>query len=311
MYLAAPLSDRLTFGFNVTAPFGLGTQYPKEALTRYAATRSQVVGIDIGPSLGFMVNDYLSVGAGFDALRLDFTLSNMYGPPLSLFNDTALENKLHGWGYGGHAGVLLNLPSKTKIGFSYYSQIAIDTDGFSTVYLPSGAQIGTRLQETDATLPARAQLSAQQDLNDRWTAMATAFYTNWKTFKELTMKRTMIPTGQLVPVTIPFNYHNCFDYAVGTTYKATEKVLLRAGLEFMNTPSNDVDRGIADPIGGATVVGVGAHYQYSSAISYDVGVGHSFFKQQSINFSNSLTSLKGKTTTQTTVIGAQLNWNFN
>jgi long-chain fatty acid transport protein len=169
----------------------------------------------------------------------------------------------------------------------------------------------TSKQETSASLPARAQLSLQHDFTQRWTGMATVFYTNWRTFNQLILENTELPTGQTIPVTIPFNYHNCFDYAVGATFKATEKMSLRGGIQFMSTPSNNHDRGIADPVGSATILAAGAHFQPAENLGYDVGVGHSFFRQMPVNLITPLTSLIGHTKTQTTVIGGQITYSFS
>lgn len=312
-YYATPLTQRLSLGFNVTTPFGLGTNYGStpDVITRYAATRSQVIGTDIGPSLGVKITEKIAVGAGFDALRLAFTLNNKYGPPLSLMGDSTLKNHLTGWGYGWHAGALLDATSTTRIGFSFNSMIAIHTTGHSTVYAPSGSALfRTADQKTDAALPARAQLTLHHDFTPRWAGMATVFYTNWRTFNQIKMKQTQTPSGIPTSVTIPFNYHNCFDYSLGATFKATSKWLLRGGIQLMSTPSNNQDRGVADPIGSATVVALGAHFQAAESLGFDFGVGHSFFRQMPINYTGQLTALQGHTNAQTTVIGGQINWGF-
>jgi long-chain fatty acid transport protein len=313
-YYAIPFLNKLALGFNFTAPFGLGTKYPSDpfsGITRYGATRSEVLGLDAGPSLAIKLMDWISAGAGFDVLHLAFKLNNRYGPPVSSNGDTILENHLSGWGYGWHAGTLIRFAPTSRIGLSYNSQIGLVTRGYSQVTSVSGSSFRVTAQKTKAALPGRAQISLQHDLTERWTAMATAFYTNWRVFKEITMENTLIPNGRLVSVTIPFNYHNCFDYSAGAAFKANEQLLLRAGIEFMNTPSNNRDRGVADPIGSATILTLGAHFQADERVGFDVGVGHSFFKQMPIHFTNDLTSLQGHTNTQTTVIGGQINCNFS
>lgn len=311
-YYSKPINKRITVGFNFTTPFGLGTNYgsSSSSIARYASTRSQVVGIDVGPSVGVKITDRFSVGAGFDALHLAFTLNNMYGPPISFPLDSRLENHLSGWGYGWHGGLLFDFSPETRIGLSYNSKISITTNGHSTVHVPWEGVFRTNQQQTKAALPARAQLSLQHDFTQRWTGMATVFYTNWRTFNQITMDHTETPMGVTIPVTIPFNYHNCFDYAVGATFKATPKMLLRGGIQFMSTPSNDQDRGIADPVGSATILAVGAHFQPTENLGYDVGIGHSFFNQMPVNLVTPVTSLSGHTNTQTTAIGGQITWSF-
>lgn len=311
-YYAAPLKDRFVFGFNFTTPFGLGTNYRSNSfsLTRYLSTRSQVVGIDAGPSMGMKVTDQLSIGGGFDVLHLAFKLNSMYGPPLSLPYDSTLENRLSGWGYGWHGGALFDLTPENRIGFSYNSKISITTTGESKVEVPFIGTFKTNHQKTKAALPARAQLSFEHDFTKRWTGMATVFYTNWRTFNQIKMEHTETPMGITLPVTIPFNYHNCFDYAVGATYKTTDKLLLRGGIQYMNTPSNNQDRGIADPVGSATIVAIGAHFQSNKNLGYDLGIGHSFFNPMPVNLTTPLTSVNGHTKTQTTAFGGQITWSF-
>lgn len=310
IYYSVPVNERIVVGLGSTVPFALGSTYSTNSIIRYAATRSKVVAIDMGPSVGVKLNDKFSVGLGLDAMRLNFTLDNMYGPPLAI-PDNVAQNNLSGWGYGWHAGLLYQILPTTRLGISFNSLISLHTTGTSTVFgaYPPG-RIKIDNNKTNASLPARAQLSLQHDLNTQWTIMGTLFYTNWETFEKLTMKRVVVPGGGIVPVTIPFNYHNTMDYSLGINYKPSAKWILRTGAQYMNTPSNDRDRGVADPIGRAIVVGVGAHYQQNLCFGYDVGYGHSFFKQESVDLSTPLTIANGHTNTSTNVFGAQFTWNI-
>lgn len=310
-YYSIPINNRAVVAFGSNVPFALGTTYSTDSIVRYAATRSQVVGIDFGPSLGVKLTDKLAIGVGIDALRLAFTLNNMYGPPLAFLSDVEGQNHLTGWGYGWHAGVLYQVLPPTKIGFSFNSMIMVHTTGTSEVFdsFPPG-RVKIFNNKTDAGLPAHAQLSIQHDVTPKWTLMGTIFYTNWNTFDKITMKRVVIPGGNITTVSIPFNYHNTLDYSIGTSYKVNEKWLVRMGVQFMNTPSNNQDRGVADPIGSATVVGIGAHYQQNLCLGYDVGFGHSFFKQEPVNFSNPLTTAVGHNNSSSSVFGGQLTWNI-
>jgi long-chain fatty acid transport protein len=308
-YYSIPINNRFTFGVHQTTPFGLGTTYDKTSLVRYLSTRSQVVAIDIGPSIGFKANDKLSLGLGLDAERLAFTLNSMFSPLLAI-PDAESQNHLSGWGFGWHGGVLYEPMPATRIGVSFNSMVMIHTTGDSEAYTASGLSFRTTNQKTNAALPARAQFSMQQALNDKITVMGTAFYTNWHTFDKINMKRVMTPFGSTTFVSIPFNYHNTFDYSIGMTYKPTQQWLLRTGMQFMNSPSNKQNRGVADPIGSATILAVGAHYQQNEKFGYDLSYGHSFFKDQTVNNITPLSSAVGQTQTQTNVIGAQFTWNI-
>lgn len=307
-YYAAPYKDKFVFGFGVTAPFALGTNYGKDSIVRYTSTRSKVLAIDAGPSVGFKVADNFSLGFGADLIKMSFSLQSMFGPPLSI-PDSDNQNNLNGWGYGWHAGLLYQIQPEARLGLSFNSRVQVHTSGDSKTYTPFG-RFKTNDQKSNGALPARAQLSFQYDITKQWTVMATAFYTNWQTFEKITMQRVMLPNGMTTSVTIPFNYHNTFDYSVGANFKPNEKWILRAGIQWMATPSNNHDRGVADPIGSAIVAGIGVHYEQNLCFNYDFGFGHSFFKRMPVHLNTPLTIDEGNNTTQTSVFGAQINWNM-
>jgi long-chain fatty acid transport protein len=308
LYYASPKWHKLVFGFSETVPFALGTSYAKDAITRYLSTRTQIVVIDLSPSVSYEVTEKLSVGLGLDAARLAFTSNNMVRSPFP-GPDFESQNHLSGWGFGWHGGVLYDVLPKTRIGASFNSMMMFHSYGDSESYTTFGT-FRTTNQKAFAGLPARTQLSIHQDIDSRWAVMGTVFYTNWTTFQKLTLRNVILPGGGTTAITIPFEYHNTFDYSIGASFKATDKWLLRTGLQWMNTPSNNRDRGVADPIGSAIIWGLGAHYQQNATLGYDMSVGHSFFKQEPVNLVSPVATVSGHNNSQTTVIGAQINWNI-
>jgi len=63
-YYARPLHSNAAFGPGVNVPFGLSTEYDDDWKGRYLAVESHVLTFNVNPSLGFKINDRLSVGAG-------------------------------------------------------------------------------------------------------------------------------------------------------------------------------------------------------------------------------------------------------
>lgn len=309
LYYAAPLSEKIVFGFGETVPFALGTNYAKDSIVRYAATRSQIAVIDVGPSLGYKINDAFSVGFGVDIQRLTFTLNHMYGPPLS-FPDSEVQNTYAGWGYGWHGGILYKVLPTTRLGLSYNSMTMFHTSGPSTLFGSPNASFRITDQKANAALPARAQLSAYHDINPQWAVMGTLFYTNWSTLNQLTLRNVLLPNGSAMPITIPFEYHNTFDYSVGVNYKKDEKWLFRTGVQFMNTPSNNRDRSVVDPVGSGVIVGIGAHYQQNKTLEYDIGYAHGFLQNTDMNYATPLSTATGHSSQNTNFLGVQLNWNI-
>jgi long-chain fatty acid transport protein len=308
-YFSLPINKQFTFGISANAPFGLGTNYPKDGVQRYQATRTQVAVVDLSPCIGFQVTPQFSVGLGVDLNRLTYTLNNMVRNPFG-GSDFESQNHLSGLAWSWHGGMLYQALPKTRVGISFNSMITFHATGNSELFSTFG-EARTTNQKTYARLPARTQLSIHQDINDRVAIMATIFYTNWSTFQQLTQQNVVVsPTGATATIAIPFNFHNTFDYVLGLNFKATDQWLLRTGLEFMNAPSGNTNRGAGDPVAQATVFGVGAHFQQNQKLSYDLGVAHSFFKQNTVNVVTPIFTLTGNNNPQTTVLGAQLTYNM-
>lgn len=311
LYYSAPLSDRVVLGFGESAPFAIGTDYPKMSVVRYSATTSQIVAIDLTPSIGVAVTKKFAVGFGFDAARLALTFNRMYGPPSSI-PDSETQNHLTGWGYGYHAGLLYQFTPATRAGITYYSHLVFNPTGDSEIFGPGafGGEIRTTNQKTDITLPARINLSAYHDFCKRWAVMGSVFYTNWSVLDHLTLKNSVIPGGGIIPITVSVNYHNTFDYAAALNFRPTSKWTLKSGIEFLQTPTNERNRLIADPFNVGTAIGVGVHYQQNHSIGYDAGYTHVFFQELKYNNITANNSVFGYSHTNVNTFGAQITWNF-
>ncbi|MGB5442150.1 MAG: outer membrane protein transport protein [Gammaproteobacteria bacterium] len=67
------ISERLRLGFSLAGTHGGGVDYGDDFVGRYSVQRAELSAIALSPSLGFKVNDRLSLGAGVSILytRLD------------------------------------------------------------------------------------------------------------------------------------------------------------------------------------------------------------------------------------------------
>ena len=63
LYFTMDLTDRLKYGFGITAPYGLSTDYDRDWVGRYQAKESELITVNINPSLAYKVSDSFSVGA--------------------------------------------------------------------------------------------------------------------------------------------------------------------------------------------------------------------------------------------------------
>lgn len=158
-YYARPLNDNLVFGFGATAPFGLETDYDDDWVGRYHALNSAVQTINLNPSLGYKVNDKLSIGGGVniqyihaklssaidsaavclnaanisnaDALDVPTCIAIGLGPnDVSDSNkDTTAKLEADNVEFGFNFGLTYDVTDETRIGASYRSGIEHDAEG--------------------------------------------------------------------------------------------------------------------------------------------------------------------------------------
>jgi long-chain fatty acid transport protein len=323
---AAPLSDRVVFGFSVVSPFGLETNYGTSSFVRYAATLTSLQVIDIAPSLGIALNDKLSVGFGADIERARGEFDLVGGIPLlnEFANyDTPSKNVGYGWGYGYHLGALYQFNEQTRVGLAYHSKVVHHLSGTSKFNGPlandltGGLQESTNL-EANSTLPATTTLSLFHTLNPTWDVMGTVAYTQWSEFSQLVLQNTAAlvdgMSSNSVNVVIPEHYRNTWNYSVGTNYHASEEWMFRGGVGYDETPSSNRYRNLQLPDSDRIAVALGTHYQATKTLGFDAGWTHFFVMNSRINvsqaFGDQTTVTNGTTNASADVFGFQAKWDI-
>ncbi len=76
LYYSRKVSDKFSVGMGINAPFGLATDYDKNWVGRYHAVESDVLTVNINPSIAYKITDNLSFGAGFNVQYMKAKLSN-------------------------------------------------------------------------------------------------------------------------------------------------------------------------------------------------------------------------------------------
>lgn len=310
-----PLNDRWRFGYEITTPFGLSTNYNdfnSADKVEDLATKTELQTINLNPSVSYLINRYVSVGVGVDAL---------YGQ--AIYNNfgilAPLKNKLDGWGYGYNAGVLFEVTPATRFGFSYRSAITIDASGQSEFDLPGDVTKSTISAEFP--LPATTMLSIYHDVSDRWAVMASGFYTQWSCFRTLIIKN-MAQLSGTGTIAINENYRNTWNVSVGSRYKFSHQVSMEAGFGHDETPTQIPYRDIRLPDGNRYVMSLGLNVYPSPAFEWSVGWTHLFTGHTAIDNSGSFNPSKssgidqadfsygvGTVHSNVDLYGIQLTWN--
>ncbi len=314
-YYVAPINDHVGFGLSVDVPFGLKTDYGSSTPLRYAATLTSIRVVDISPSIGFKINDKASIGFGFDIQKAQAEFDNIAGlidtdifldpsqKTLLMEYDTNSTNKANDTAYGYHLGALYEFNPNTRVGISYHSQVVHHFTGSSKFVGPladafNGGPLETSRAKTDITLPAYTALSAYHKFKSPWALMATVIYTQWSSFNTLTLNQvaglvTVPPavpgdlstneTSGNIQVTVPENYRNTWNFALGADYYATDTITLRGGVGYDQSPVKQAFRNVQLPDKDRYVIALGGHFQATKTIGLDIGWIHVFMNTARVN----------------------------
>lgn len=303
LYFATDINNQIKAGVGVHSPFGLKTEYDSQWVGRYDAIKSDLKTININPAISYQINHMLSVGAGISAQYMNAELSNAvdFGSVCTMAGlascaapqsrDGRLVMKGDDWSWGYNLGLLLEPVPGTRLGLAYRSKIAHQLHGgakFSGVPealsgLPDLANGGIK---ADITLPETALVSILHELDGGWSVMGDLLWTRWSQFKELRVERDH---GATLGVT-PEHWHNTLRYALGATYKYSDRHKFRFGVAYDESPVSEAFLKPRIPDQSRWVLGLGANFKMSDSSSVDIGYLHIFIKDSSMNLKTPILS---------------------
>jgi long-chain fatty acid transport protein len=319
-------SERLWFGVSVNTPFGLKTDYDSNWVGRYHADLSELITININPSVAFRIDDHASIGFGVSAMYADAELTNWVNG--GLFTGAPYTNDLFAkvvgddWGFGFNFGLLIEPSSQTRLGIHYRSKVNLELEGDysgpDSPLTPIVAPLApiTLGASAEVTLPGTLSLSAHHDVNNQWAVMADVTWTEWSRLDSLIIERS----GGAAPIISVFDWDDNLRYAVGATYRHNPTWLFRAGLAFDETPIKSAElRTARVPGEDRTWLTFGFNYRYSQDLSFDIGYAHLFVDDPKINspdahtppLTTGLHLLTGEYDAAVDMLSAQVNWKFD
>jgi long-chain fatty acid transport protein len=307
----APINDRFALGGSLAVPYGLTSKYNNSWQGRYFGTETKLQSVAASLSASFKVNDEFSVGLGIMGQQTKAQLNTVLDPngaAQALFglplppqqNDVRLNvNVRKRFAFGYFGGFVFKPTQQDTLGLSYHSRVKQNLSGVYDLYGsaagkgllalapildPSLPSINPNGGDATAALntPAYASLDWLHMFSDRLSIAATVKWTNWSSFKNL----TLLSNGQQL-VSLTEDYKDSYLYSIGGDYKLTDRWTLHAGVGYDETPSNIISRDPRVPDGARKLLGLGFGYKASDHLSFDLGYQHQFVGHTSINLTNS------------------------
>lgn len=255
------ITDDLYLGLTINGPFGLATKPNPGWVGSYDSYSSRIFSINATPTIGYRINDWISVGAGVQFQYLKADLKNFLpgvGNPLL---DINAEDDL---GIGFTAGVQLRPTPTTEVGLGFRSSVHHELD--------SDAKLGAAPVlpfETKLNTPEVVTLGVRQRIGDAFTVAGTVEWTNWSrlgTLSGVGPGAAYIPGGAL-----PFEYEDGWFFSGGVEYQYSRDFAMRAGLAYELSPITNEDRSTRLPDADRLWLSAGGTYNWNEKLSIDLG----------------------------------------
>ena len=238
-------SERIRLGMALYSDYGLGADYSTQWVGRYYVTRESLFSGKVAPSMAYALNDWLSVGAGFNfsVARLEF--QSKVNNVLPRFGDGGFS--LESWDeeFGGNAGILLTPIANLRIGVTYQSPDYFNFGfrPFLTNLGPGLAGISKRIGgaqfSVPLTEPQQVMASALYKVLPNFSLVGNVGWQNWQEFGEFPVG---ISAANQRTVNANLHFSNTIQIAIGQQFRFAEKWLWSAGFAYDSAPVSQANR---------------------------------------------------------------------
>ncbi|HEY7317877.1 MAG TPA: outer membrane protein transport protein, partial [Candidatus Binatia bacterium] len=201
-----PGSD-FTLGIGTYAPFGLATEYGKDAFTRFAAIDTQLKTIYVTPALSWSPSNYFSLGAGLSFVHASGVFSralcldpiSFCTQPLGLEGRVRITDTADAFAY--NLGLLVKPTDNLKFGFSYRSRVDLRFDNADAKFTGSFSVPTVKADVRPLPLPPVIDVGLFWQIMPAWGAEFVYEYTRWSELKNFTA--TFSPPSVFLPLGVP------------------------------------------------------------------------------------------------------------
>lgn len=274
-YAARELVPDWHIGIAVNTPFGLATKYSNGWAGRYYALESDLMTVNVAPTLAYKINDQLFVGANVQAQYIEAKLTAAVD-----FGVGDGLNKLKGddMGYGYGLGLLWQPRQDTRVGVNYRSRIVHELDGDIRVTNAAGATVLNVGATADVTTPDILSVGLVHDINPQWTLLGELAWTNWSLFDRL----VVVDDTGTVRQNVNEDWHDTIFASLGAEYKHSDAWTFRGGVAYDEGAVDTDTRTFRIPESDRFWTSLGASFAFSPMASLDMSYTHIFARDSRV-----------------------------
>lgn len=284
LYASYSVSEKLALGLSVYTPYGSSVEWPTDWAGSHLINNIDLQAIYIQPLISYKITDNLSVGGGpiFVTGSVNFnrninrTLTDEQG------NRSNVEVDASGvTSFGWSASAMFSPIDSLRIGVNYRSEIILKAeDGdatFNNVPNSPLAPVSNGRVAFNAELPMPAELTIGASYEfDKWLFAFDYNRTFWGVYESLDID--FAPEN--IPDSFnPRNYKDSSTYRFGVQYAALDKLDLRLGYYFDESPVQSGYFAPETPRNDSHGFTGGFSYQVSSKVAIDASFAYLRFAE--------------------------------
>ncbi len=267
LYTSYQINERLWLGVALNAPDGLSSKPRTPTASQLYGLESELMSGEGTLNLAYKINDMFSVAAGVRLLYMNLkeqtALAPIVSPPLTTL-------KGDGWNVGYTLGATIKPFTGTEIGLGYRSRITPTINGNLSFDVPLGPiPAGSYGVELQLPVPESVNIGVRQRFGERFTGASTFEWTHWSILTSFPIVGSPIP-GQAAP----FFYRDGWMVSLGGEYQWDERLTLRAGIGYEQSPITNAIREVRNPDTDRKWGSVGLSYAFSDRLKLDVSYAH-------------------------------------
>jgi long-chain fatty acid transport protein len=282
----------LSFGFGINAIYPLAKSWDDSSVFRNQVQNVSIKPINFQPTIAYRFDEFhLGVAAGVDITNATVSLQRAVyspaaaptapAPPFGAYELGALGLDGTDTALGYNFGVRWQPRNDLIFGLAYRSEITLDITGdanflattptgMGAIGLPDTAAFPYSRARATSTASTRITLPDSLDLAVAWlptrklTLEFDATRTGWSSFKQLEIHFDSPQFSAFNNQPEPRNWEDAWSYKFGGQYALTDRVDLRAGYSFDQTPVPDatVDPLLPDADRHSFAFGTGIHNSF-------------------------------------------------
>ena len=318
------ISKDLKLGATLGSYLGLGVKFNDTWAGRYYVQEEDFLTSFVNGSVGYRVNDWLSVGGGVSLVYGELDVQTNLHNVLDGGPDGRMKLKANDTDVGWNAGVLVEPAAGTRVGLTYNSKVDLKYKDRPS-FVGAGPVLNAALQATglaaaqttfDFTLPEQLMLSAHHDLSRELSIMADLGWQNWSKFGEigLSLDTTTAGGATVSPRTsVDAHFQDTWHTALGARYRLGPRWSVSAGFAYDSSPVKNSNRSIVLPLDRQYRYALGTQYELRKDLT--LGAAYEYMDAGSAPVNQTGGALKGDLKGRLKsdafhILALHMNWKF-